>query len=468
MIKNYLLDTNILLQSPNSIYGFDDNVVWICGTTLQELDHKKTAPGEIGYSARECARIMDELRQQGNLVNGVDLPNGGRLIVEPDGVSKEYLPDGFDLSVPDNRIISSCIHINKRNEGFDRQRNGAASGEVILVTNDISMRINASVCGVKVEGYRNDHISSSENELYRGYQTIDNMPEECIKQIKDDGVTTIGDIEVLSGQKMEFLENEYAIINSKKYGKILAVHRDGGLFPVKATRVFGNIEAKNEIQEFALDALTAPAEEIPLVILLGPAGTSKTFLSLAAGLAQTNLGYMDDGSVYRKILISKPNVETAEKSFGYLPGDLRSKTNSLLSNYYDNLETILLGDSGEDPKEIKMQIDDYMDNGVIEICPLSYIRGRSLKDCYIICDEAQNAGRSLIRDIVTRAGTGSKVVLAGDIAQVDAPSLDRRNNGLLYCMEHMKGNKLAAVIRFDESHCVRSPLAEAAIKNMVW
>ncbi len=456
MIKNYMLDTNILLQNPGAIFGFADNNVFICGTTLQELDGKKTAGGEIGYAARECCRIIDSLREQGDLTEGVDLENGGKFFVEPDGVSEERLPKGFSISVPDNRIISSCIYLRD-----------VRKFPIILVTNDISMRINASICGVKVEGYLNDHISSEEGE-YTGHTTIDCDSKyiDYLYQQKKAGKD--GSFAKLPKKVREMADNEFATLRCGNQSVLTMKHSDGLEVLTSVGPVFGGVKPMNAMQIFALKALLAPADEIPLVILLGPAGTAKTFLSLAAGLTNTYLGQGDYSEErYRKILISRPNVETAEKGFGYLPGDLQSKTENLLANYYDNLEA-LLSQQHEDPAQVSMQIDDMLETGVIEICPLNYIRGRSLKNCYIVCDEAQNASRSLIRDVITRAGVGTKVVLAGDINQVDSPNLDKRNNGLVYAMEHMKESPLCAVIRFSEENCVRSELAEAAIKLMKW
>ena len=173
MIKKFLLDTNILLENPHSMVdGFADNHVILCGTTLQELDKKKTVGGEVGYNARECCRILDELRMQGDLLKGIKLPNGGKLSIEPDGVKSEYLPEGFSLEVPDNRIISSCIHIMRNSKRTP----------VILVTNDISMRINATICGVKVEGYKNSIIKTSG---YTGHIDLD-VPTEYINSLYAD------------------------------------------------------------------------------------------------------------------------------------------------------------------------------------------------------------------------------------------------------------------------------------------
>lgn len=460
MIKNYLLDTNILLQNPTSIYGFEDNNVYLCGTTMQELDVKKTAPGELGYNARECCRILDGLRVSGDLTKGVVLHTSseaekcGKLYVEPDGVIQGLLPQGFSINVPDNRIISTCLYLNQEK---------LREKPIILVTNDISMRVNASICGLAVEGYRNDQIAETN---YTG-QTDLEVSSELIDAIYAQKTIPFDPAEYgLSG----IYENHFITLHAGDTQSALTVYKNGALSLLQIPPVlFGGIRPMNAMQRYALYALLAPAEEIPLVVLVGPAGTAKTFLAMAAGLSQTYLGQGSRDGQYRKILISKPNSGNREEpGFGYLPGDLDDKMAPLIASYTDTLEAILGGQNGEkeEPSQVSGQIEDMFESGVIELCPLNYIRGRSIAGSYIICDEAQNATKGLIRDVITRAGTGSKVVVLGDEKQVDAPTLDSRNNGLIYCAEHMKSSGLSAVLRFGEKQCVRSPLAEAAIQLM--
>lgn len=455
MRKNYLLDTNILLQNPSSLLGFEENNVYLCGTTMQELDAKKTAPGELGYNARECCRILDDLRESGDLTKGVVLHTSedpkkcGKLYIEPDGVDQNLLPKGFKIEVPDNRIISTCLYLN---------HGKLAHRHVILVTNDISMRVNASICGLFVEGYRNDQVKTSN---YSGHTDLD-VPSEMIDKIYADKEVDF------NPDKMEIYINHFVTLHAGSKSALTVYKEDGKLHLIPDhTNLYGNIRPLNAMQRYAIWALTAPVEEVPLVVLIGPAGTAKTFLSLAAGLSQTYLGQGKRGSEYRKILISKPNSgNRAEPGFGFLPGDLEDKMAPLIASYYDALESIISGKDGdkEDVSQAKIQIDDLFDTGVIELCPLSYIRGRNIMNSYIICDEAQNATKGLIRDVVTRAGAKSKVIVLGDENQVDAPTLDSRNNGLIFCAERMKYSPRCAVLRFSEKQCVRSKLAEDAIK----
>lgn len=450
MKKNFLLDTNILLQNPENIFGFADNNVYICGTTLQELDGKKSAPGEIGYNARRSCKILDKLREEGDLTKGVKLPNGGVLFVEPDGVRQELLPAGYSISVPDNRIISSCLYLNKTI---------LTDNPIILLTNDVSMRVNATICGLKTQGVLNDQVEDSD---YTGHTDI-NVSASFIDELYMEKKLEAKKCQCFADIIPTLVENEFCTLHAGKQSA-LSVYRNGCFELISGQQLFGNVRPKNELQSYAMWALTNP--DIKLVVLKGPAGTAKTFLSLAAGLGQCNMGYKKYKAEYHKVLISRPNAGNSDPAFGFLPGDLDEKMAPLLASYTDNLETLLSGNGEEDEKEVQKQIDDLFQSGTIEICPLYSIRGRSLSNSFIICDEAQNATKQLIRDVVTRAGKNTKVIVAGDKNQVDAPTLDKQNNGLIYCAESMKGHPLVAILEFDKEHCVRSELAELAIERM--
>ena len=394
MKKTYVLDTNILLSSPNAIYGFADNHVVVTGTTLQELDSKKTMPGEIGYNARETCRIIESLRIAGDIVGGVILPAGGVFRVTPDITTK--LPTGYSLEKPDNRIIGTVRALAEQHK--DRK--------VTLVTNDISMRINAVVCGVEnVEFYRNDHISTKEE--YMGRAKINVSPETIDAIYAGEHVTLSESIDET------LIENEYLTLSDGER-TALGIFQKGqvNLLKLKDVHPFG-ITPKNTAQQFALHALLAPVDEIPFVILKGPAGCAKTFLSLAAGLAQTYTQRKGNDTAYDRILISRNNV-MSDADFGYLPGDLEEKMNPLLAPFLDNLESLLRGKSKEDSRQIQIQIEDMFESGIIDICPMAYIRGRSITNSYLILDEAQNASRKQIKDLITRAGIGTKIVIAED------------------------------------------------------
>lgn len=456
MVKAYILDTNILLDSPRAIFGFDDNTVIITGTTLQELDSKKTAPGELGFNARETCRIIEKLRLKGDLTAGVPMDNAGvfKVILN---AGQWHMPSGYSENKPDNQIINTVLDI-KKNQGH-------MFNQVILVTNDISMRINASVCAAAcgfsdfVESCRNDHVSST--EMYTGKREL-HVSKETIDYIYKNKM--LPPEAIFREDIPEPVENEFFILQSDQ-SSALAVYRNHELklIDTKALHPY-HIQPKNASQTFALWALMQPVEEIPFVILKGPAGTAKTFLSLAAGLDQTY-----DSRAHRSydsVLISRNNV-MADADFGALPGELEDKMNPLLAPFFDNLESLLRGNSDEDRECISRQIEDMIDSGVIEICALAYMRGRSITNKFLIVDETQNATRSQIRDIITRAGTGCKVVICGDPEQIDAHNLDKLNNGLVFASEKMKGSSVCAQISFTEEESVRSELAKEAIKRLV-
>lgn len=326
------------------------------------------------------------------------------------------------------------------------------------------MRINASVCAAAcgfsdfVESYRNDHVSSA--EMYTGKREL-HVSKEAIDYIYKNKM--LPPEAIFRGDIPEPVENEFFILQSDQ-SSALAVYRNHELKLIDTKTLHPcHVQPKNASQTFALWALMQPVEEIPFVILKGPAGTAKTFLSLAAGLDQTY-----DSKTHRSydsVLISRNNV-MADADFGYLPGELEDKMNPLLAPFFDNLESLLRGNSDEDRECISRQIEDMIDSGVIEICALAYMRGRSITNKFLIVDETQNATRSQIRDIITRAGAGCKIVICGDPEQIDAHNLDKLNNGLVFASEKMKGSPVCAQISFTEEESVRSELAKEAIKRL--
>lgn len=457
MKKRYVLDTNILLQDPTALFGFSDNDVILPSTVIQELDENKNMRGEVGHHAREAIRMIEEARIGGDLTKGVELSSGGVLFVEPNGVRADYLPNGFPISSPDNRIIASCVYLTHKYPDDP--------SPVILVSNDIAMRINASIIlgPDHVQEYKN--LVVNQDHSFTGYTALD-VPYAAITSIYQNGEwagKAGGDGPQWNAELTENLfVTAHAIDPEGNEKTALTVYQHGMLHRIDEKKtLFGGVTHKNSLQRYAIWALTNP--EIPLVILSGPAGTAKTFLSLAAGLEQTYTSQRARDRLYQKILISRPNAEAGDPGFGYLPGSLHEKMTPLLLPFYDNLENLL---SRNDEEMTRTQIDDLFASGVIEMCALSYIRGRSLTKSYLICDEAQNASQLLIRDIITRAGQGTKIILAGDPEQCDSLNLDSHNNGLVYAMERFRDDPLAAIIRFSDEQSVRSPLAKDALSRM--
>ena len=454
MVKDFVIDTNIFLHNnPKSVIeGFEDNIIIICGTVLQELDRHKTDVGETGFNARETCRILDAISNKGDLLKGVPTESGGKIILEPNGISQDYLPKGYSLDRADNRIISTCIYLNKSSKNKHK---------VVLVTNDTSLRLNAKACGVEVQEYWNSIVEESG---YKGYIDI-NVTPKLINTLYEKKFAA------LSAKQMDgLLENEFVTLHAGNQSA-LSIFRKGKLELIPSDQtLYGWVKPKNALQSYAMWALTAPAEEIPLVILIGPPGVAKTFLSIAAGLDQTYVAQDRSQCPYYKVLISRPS-SSAFQNEGFLPGSLTDKLHYLYNNFYDNIEHLLLGEGKhrESHSQINMHMQDLIDDNVIEVTSLSFIRGRSLRNVYMIADEVQNASKSLIRDVVTRAGTGSKIVLAGDPDQIDLPTLDRHTCGLTFAAESMKGDPTTCILNFcgcDEKAIVRSTLSRRAAQNM--
>lgn len=451
MKKTYVLDTNILMTSPNALFGFADNDVVITGTTLQELDAHKGDSGERGYNTRETVRLLESLRKQGSLIEGVKTWDGGRIILEPDMVDVSALPIGYSIDVPDNRIIATVLKMGQ-SEKYQMP--------VILVTNDLSMKINASACGALVEGYRNESIESSSNTQYTGKRFIDTVTDTDIDKLYasgDDGVES-----TFTGAD-DLVENEYLIMKGVSKSAI-GIHRNGRIYIVdaKSIPIYHDIKPRNASQRMLMHALNAPVDEIPLVIAKGPAGTGKTMLAISCGLAHTYNKHSD--SDYDQILITRSNT-ISDNDLGFLPGDLEEKMSPLVAPFMDNMQTIFAGKE-HDLVTAKQQIDFVMWKGLVRIEAVGYLRGRSISRSYLIVDEAQNLTVNQALEIVTRAGEGTKVVLLGDPNQIDARYLDKRNNGLVFTAEKMKGSPLCAQITFEENEAQRSALCIEAAKRL--
>lgn len=458
MKKTYVLDTNILMTSPNALFGFADNDVVITGTTLQELDAHKGDPGERGYNTRETVRLLESLRKQGSLIEGVKTWDGGRIMLEPDMVDASVLPIGYNIEVPDNRIIATVLKMGQ-SEKYQMP--------VILVTNDLSMKINASACGALVEGYRNESIESSSNEQYSGKRFIDTVTDEDIDNLYAAGKEGV---EAAFTGTDDLVENEYLIMKGASKSAI-GIHRNGRIYIVDAKSVpaYRDIKPRNASQRMLMHALNAPVDEIPLVIAKGPAGTGKTMLAIACGLAHTynklsrSSGKYEDND-YDQILITRSNT-ISDNDLGFLPGDLEEKMSPLVAPFMDNMQTIFAGKE-HDLATAKQQIDFVMERGFVRIEAVGYLRGRSISRSYLIVDEAQNLTVNQALEIVTRAGEGTKVVLLGDPNQIDARYLDKRNNGLVFTAEKMKGSPLCAQITFEEDEAQRSALCIEAAKRL--
>ena len=458
MIKTYVLDTNILIQAPYAVHCFEDNQIVLPVAVLEELDNLKKSEGEKGANARTAIRLLEGLRQKGDLLSGVMLERGGSLRVEKNFVDIVLPPDLPDDKM-DNRILKVC-------RGLAGQQQ---DGRVILVTKDILLRIKAQIIGIQAEDFLTEQVSDKE-EQYTGRIEV-YAPEDCFKDYKKKGIPV--NIVYTSSQEgvhttPKLWENQFVILKADQSAKKTVLGRVEGERIVgldyKKARPYG-IAPKNSGQYFLQEALMQSADRAPLVIVKGMAGTAKTFYSLAVGLEKL---LNDPSGEYRKILISRPNAQF-DSDIGFLPGDEQEKISPLMRPIIDNLEQLI--DSCEEKRyenesELKGKIDEIFDRGLVQAEALNFIRGRSIVRTYLIIDEAQNMTPAQVKGIITRAGKGTKIILLGDPNQIDRSFLDERTNGLSYAAEHMKGSSLCWQITLCAEECQRSQLAMDAVKRM--
>ena len=436
MKKTFVLDTNVRLHDPNSIFSFKDNDVVVPIAVIEELDKFKKGLDEIGRNARQVSRHLDELRLKNKLSLGVNLDNGGTLKVELNhqNVDPCPLPKEFFLSQADNRILLVALCLSK----------DTPDQPVVLVTKDTNLRIKADALGLRTEDYETDTVDIS--ELYTGEGELDAEPAEIGAFFEK------GELPVPDGR---FYPNEFVLIKNKanpgSTGLSRYLQKKKALAGVGIYKqgVWG-VTAKNKEQTYALDLLMD--DDIKLVTLVGKAGTGKTLLALAAGLEKTV-----EERLYNRLVVSRP-IFPLGRDIGYLPGEVEEKLKPWMQPIFDNLE-FLMGPSegrGRKPKDYH----GLVEFGMLELEPLTYIRGRSMPNRFLIVDEAQNLTPHEIKTIITRAGEGTKIVLTGDPYQIDNPYIDSASNGLAYVAERFKEEPIAGHIMLRKGE--RSRLAELA------
>ncbi len=426
MKKYFVLDTNVLLVDPEAIFGFGDNHVVLPIWIIEEIDKFKRDQTELGRNARQTSRLLDELRKKGKLSEGVKLDSGGTVKVDlGDGLDND-LPAIIQSDVPDSHIVSVALKLKKNNK------------RVIFVTRDSNLRIKADSLGIDAVDFESQKVSF--DELYSGAREILTASENVDSFYRDSSLKMEG----------EFIANEGVILVDDTNPKHSALSRydntSASVVPLRfpESGVWG-ISPRNMEQRFAMDLLMN--EKLNLVTLVGKAGTGKTLLAIATGLAQTA-----DSGVYNRLLVTRP-VLPMGKDLGYLPGELEEKMRPWMQPIFDNLEFIL-GKSG------KRGYEELMYQKILEVEALSYIRGRSLPGLFLIVDEAQNLTPHEVKTIITRAGENTKIVLTGDPYQIDHPYLDSSSNGLCYAVERFKGHAIAGHITLRKGE--RSGLAELA------
>lgn len=466
MTKTYVLDTNILIQSPLALLSFEDNKVVLPIAVLEELDKLKNEEGERGANARQTIRYLEQLRQTGNLFEGVTLETGGFLKIETNFVQIE-LPHGFGPDVNDNRILKICKGLAEKDES------------VVLVTKDILVRLKSQKIGINAEDFMTEQ-SPQLQEQYAGRLEV-YAPDSAMNDFKKKGILPeqvypyTADASKIPDSLSDAIKreihpvcNQFFIIHSETNEKKTLLGRFNGklIVPLKSLKEepFG-VQPRNVGQKFLQEALSMDADTAPLVIVKGAAGTAKTFYSLAVGLEKI---FEAEKKSYRKILITRPNIQF-DDDIGFLPGTEQEKIAPYLRPIIDNLEILVDRNENEryqNEKELRGKIDELFNRGIITAEAMNFIRGRSITYTYLIIDEAQNLTPKQVKGIVTRVGKGTKVILLGDPEQIDHPLLDERTNGLSYASEKMKGSPLCYQITMLTEECERSALALDAAQRM--
>lgn len=432
--RKIVIDTNVILFDAHAINKFHNSDIYIPFVVIEEIDRFKRDLGENGRNARQFSRFMDVLRSQGTLAEGVRIEKtNSRVIVTTDMGPVEGLPKEFDQIKADNRILGKAMQLKKQ----------FPNANVELVTKDINLRIKADVYGLTAVDYRPD--SSDVEQLYEGSLELDVNPEMIDMFYKEKSLQ-------LPEEIYTPIANQYLIMRDSTNSNHSAI----GRFDMKLNRVvplitpsesIWGIHPRNVEQSFALDCLLN--DEILFVSLVGKAGTGKTLLALAAGLYKT----LDEGHFHR-LLVSRP-IFPMGRDIGYLPGDVEQKLNPWMQPIFDNIEFLMGSD-----KKAAGRARELINQGMVNIEPLTYIRGRSIPNQYLIVDEAQNLTPHEIKTIVTRAGQGTKVVLTGDCYQIDNPYVDSANSGLTYSVERFKNQPISAHMSLTKGE--RSELAELA------
>jgi len=441
-INNYVIDTNVLLSDPQSIFKFEEHNVVIPLKVLEELDNFKSEMSERGRASRTTARLLDKFRDEGNLFDGIKIQRadssiaGTLSVITAQSTDLDLLPPVLDKTKPDNIILAAVLSLDKS------QRN-------ILVTLDVGLRLKCDSLHIESEPYRGVK-SNSQSDNYQGFLTIE-IPTEQIDEFYINKEYPIEE---------ELYPNQYVILKAINNGKsaigrydeiqkkILPLYQNTE-FTKGDPNIWG-IGGRNVGQRFALDALLD--NNIKLVTITGKAGSGKTLLSLAAGLYLTA-----DLHDYRKVLAARPVVAMG-KDLGYLPGDINEKLAPWMQPINDNAD-LLLNMKDEEGNKRKSH-EELQEMGILEIEALTYIRGRSIPNQFLIIDESQNLSQLELKTVITRAGEGTKIVLTGDVEQIDNPILDRSNNGLAYVIDKFKDANISAHITLEKGE--RSELATLA------
>jgi len=436
--KIYILDTSVYLTNAECLYAFKNHDIYIPLKVFEEIDRHKKRQDVVGAQARKIIRLFDEIRNRGSINTGVRIRKGLGIIkaISANGITQQDLPSDLDIKIPDHLIIATALKTQRETER-----------KVILVSRDINMRVIADAIGLESEDFQNNQIVDNSESIYTGYIVIlvDDQQIDRFYEKKDI---------FLEGHKL--FPNQYVMLVSNANEKKTALGRFvNKSVPIQQilggnNRKTWGIRPRNKEQSFLLDALMDP--NIQVVSAIGKAGSGKTICAIAAGLEQT----LDESSAaYSRMIVSRP-VQPLGKDIGFLPGTMEEKMSPWLRPIQDNLQ-FLMGDD-------KVTLEIYMQKGTIEIEALTYIRGRSISNAFIIIDEAQNLTTHELKTIITRVGEGTKIVLTGDVEQIDNVYIDATTNGLTHAVEKFKIFELASHITLRRGE--RSKVATFAAVNL--
>ena len=440
--KNYVIDTSVYLTDSESIKSFGNNDIIIPLKVLEEIDCHKKRQDNVGANARRIIRFLDNLCQKGDLSKGVRIGKGKGIVsvksLNDVELKLNSLTPNLNQDVPDHIIVATALTV--KSEQPNRK--------TVMVTNDINMRVICNSLGLECEEYNPAQVVENIERLYTGFSSI-LVDEQTVDQLYS------GEELILDQELKNVCPNEYLMLISNTNEKKTALARYLG--PETALRriskfkkgIWG-VTSRNKEQLFALDLLMDPT--VPIVTLVGKAGSGKTLCAIAAGLEQV-MSSAGDSKAYKRMIVSRP-VQPLGKDIGFLPGTLEDKMTPWLTPIQDNLK-FLMGDD-------RATLDMYMQKGMIEIEALTYIRGRSISNAFIIIDEAQNLSSHELKTIITRVGEGTKIVLTGDIEQIDSPFVDETTNGLTYAIEKFKNHTLAGHVTLHKGE--RSKVASLAAR----